>query len=43
MSNMMVLGGQYNPIIDIGNYVSIDSISAVGISTAKHKKFTQFD
>lgn len=36
---MMVLGGQYNPIIDIGSYVSIDSISEVGITTIKHKKF----
>jgi hypothetical protein len=32
---MIVLGGQYNPIIDVGNYGSIDSISLVGISTAK--------
>ena len=40
---MMVLGGKCNPIVDIGNYVSLDSISAVGISTVKHRKFTQFD
>jgi hypothetical protein len=43
MSNMIVLGGQYNPIIDIGNYVSIDSITEIGISTVKHKKFIQFE
>lgn len=32
---MIVLGGEYNPIIDIGNYGSIDSISMIGISTVK--------